>query len=63
MPLLAPYFFFFFFVAFFFTIRVTPLPIPARPAVDYVGTLGDGQKGVKDKIPDEGGSDGTGPHI
>jgi hypothetical protein len=34
---MAPYFFFFFFAAFFFAMCVTPLPIPARPAVDLSG--------------------------
>jgi hypothetical protein len=43
--------------------RVTPLPIPARPAVDHVRTLGEGPKRVKGKIPDRGVATRSSPHI
>src|SRR5713226_10701894 len=43
--------------------RVTPLPIPARPAVDHVRTVGEAEKRVKGKIPDRGVATGGSPHI
>src|SRR5713226_6530522 len=43
--------------------RVTPLPIPARPAVDHVRTVGEAEKRVKGKIPNRGVATGGSPHI
>src|SRR5678815_343782 len=45
------------------SIRVTSSRPPRVPRWLLFGTLGDRQKGVKDKIPDGGGSGWSGPHI
>src|SRR5262252_3252038 len=59
-PTRAAYFFFFFFVAFFFN-RVTSSRSPRVPRWLLPGTLGDGQKRVKNKIHDGGDGDYPSP--
>ena len=60
---MARYFFFFFFAAFFFAIVSPPSRSPRVPRTIIARILGEGQRGVKNKIPYTG-SEGPGrPHM